>query len=68
MLELKIHCDDADQARMYLNGPQYHNLISDLYQSLRSALKHGNDADVLKVVEQFQPDLATALDSHQGPY
>ena len=68
MLELKIQCENADEARMYLNAPQYHNLISDLYQALRSSLKHGNDADVLKVVDQFQPDLANALDHHQGPY
>lgn len=68
MLELKIPCESADEARMYLNAPQYHNLISDLYQCLRSAQKHGEDSDVLKVVDKFMPDLVHAIDHNTGAY
>jgi hypothetical protein len=68
MLELKISCDDLDQARVYLNAEQYKNLIDDLYNALRSARKHGSDADVLKVVEDFYPNLCHALDNSAGAY
>jgi len=68
MLELKIECETPDEARMYLNAPQYHNLISDLRHALRNAQKHGTDADVLKVVQNFFPELGIAADNHQGPY
>lgn len=68
MLELKIQCEDADQARVVLNAQQYLNLIDDLYNALRTARKHGTDADVLKVVESFYPNLANAIDNSAGPY
>lgn len=68
MLELKIQCDTSDEAHMYLNGPQYHNLISDLHHALRNAYKHGSDADVLQVFKNFYPDLSKAAEHHQGPY
>lgn len=68
MLELKLQCDDVDQARIYLNAQQYHNLLCDLYNALRGARKHGTDADVLFQIEHFMPDLAAAFDHHTGPY
>lgn len=68
MLELKIQCQDADEARVYLNAPQYHNLLEDLRVALRNAQKHGTDADVLQVVQTFFPDITIACDHHQGPY
>jgi hypothetical protein len=69
MLELKIQCADADEARMYLNAPQYYNLLDDLRNALRSAQKHGGTDDhVVRVVQNFFPDLTTACDHHQGPY
>lgn len=68
MLELNIKCDTPDEARIYLNAPQYHNLISDLRHALRNAQKHGSDADVLKVVQNFFPEICIASDNHQGPY
>lgn len=68
MLELNIKCDTIDEARVYLNAPQYLNLIDDFYNALRSALKHGSDVDVLKQVELFMPDLQAAIDNNQGPY
>jgi hypothetical protein len=68
MLELKITCQDADEARMYLNAPQYHNLLDDLRNALRNARKHGTDEDVVRVVLNFFPDLTIACDNHQGPY
>jgi hypothetical protein len=68
MLELNIKCESVEQAQMYLNGPQYHNLISDLYQSLHSAQKHGTEQDVLQAVKIFYPDLCKAFDHHQGAY
>ena len=68
MLELKIQCDTAEDARIYLNAHQYHNLLDDLYQALRSAQKHGTDSDVLQVVTNFYPDLCKAFDHHTGAY
>lgn len=68
MLELKIQCQDADEARIYLNAPQYHNLLDDLRNALRNAQKYGTDADVIKVVQNFYTEITAACDNHQGPY
>jgi len=68
MLELNIKCESIEDARLHLSGPQYHNLISDFYAALRSARKHGSDADVLLQVEHWLPDLARAVDDNTGPY
>ena len=68
MLELKIQCENADEARIYLNAPQNHNLLEDLRVALRNAQKHGTDSDVLRVVENFFPDITIACDHNQGPY
>jgi hypothetical protein len=68
MLELKIQCDTAEDARVYLNAQQYLNLIDDFYNALRSAQKHGTDVDVLKAVDKFFPDLCAAIDNSTGAY
>ena len=68
MLELKIQCENADEARIYLNAQQYHNLLDDLRNQLRNAQKHGSDADVVRVVQSFFPDITIACDHHTGPY
>lgn len=68
MLELKITCESNDEARVYLNAHQYHNLISDLYAALRNARKHGTDASVLQVVDSYMPDLIDAIDNSEGAY
>ena len=68
MIKLNIECETADEARVYLNAPEYHNLLSDLRVAFRNAQKHGTDSDVLKVVENFFPDICIAVDHNQGPY
>jgi hypothetical protein len=68
MITLTINCETNDEARIYLNALEYHGLIHDLYQALRSAEKHGSETDVLKVVENFKPDLIRAIDNHEGAY
>jgi hypothetical protein len=68
MLELKIQCETAEDARIYLNAHQYHNLLDDLRNQLRNARKHGTDEDVVRVVLNFLPDITAACDSHQGAY
>ena len=68
MLELKLQCESNDEARVYLNAHQYHNLISDLYAALRNARKHGTDQSVLQVVESYMPDLSRAIDNSEGAY
>ena len=68
MIKLNIECESAEEARVYLNAPQYHNLISDFYAALRSARKHGNDGDVLRVVDTFNNDLCNAIDNSNGAY
>ena len=68
MIKLNIECESPEEARVHLNAPQYHNLLGDFYQALRSARKHGNDGDVLRVVDSFTNDLCSAVDNHEGPY
>jgi len=68
MLELKITCDTTDDARIYLNAHQYHNLLDDLRNQLRNARKHGTDEDVVRVVLNFLPDITAACDNHTGAY
>ena len=68
MLELNIKCDTIDEARVYLNAPQYLNLLDDLRNALRNAYKHGDDKDALKVLENFYTDITAACDHNQGPY
>jgi len=67
MLQLKLNCESVDEARVYLNAQQYLNLITDLTEALRTASKHGTDADVVKVVENFMPVLYNCVDN-TGPY
>lgn len=66
MIKLEIVCEDADEARLILNAQQYHNLIYDFTNQIRSARKH--DGDVDKVIDTFIESFYTALDHHQGPY
>jgi hypothetical protein len=68
MLELKIHCESAEDARIYLNAHQYLALLQDLREALRGAYKHGTDQDVLKAVENFCPDIISACDHSEGAY
>lgn len=68
MLELKIKCDTLEEARVYLNAPNYLSLLQDLRQNLRDAKKHGTDAYVLHVVDNFLPDIAQACDHNDGAY
>lgn len=68
MLELKISCESASEARMYLNAPEYHNLLTDLRVAFRNAQKHGTDADVVRAVQNFFPDITIACDHNEGPY
>lgn len=68
MLELKIDCDTITEGRIYLNAMEYLNLLIDLRDSLRNAQKHGTDADIVKVVENFYPDICRAVDHSEGAY
>lgn len=68
MIELNLKCESSEEARTYLNAPQYLCLLQDLERSLCNARKHGNDADVLRVVETFLPEIAHATDHATGPY
>jgi nitrate/nitrite-specific signal transduction histidine kinase len=69
MLELKIQCETAEDARIYLNAHQYHNLLDDLRNALRNAYKHGEGSSTaLKVLENFYNDITKAVDHSQGPY
>jgi hypothetical protein len=68
MLELKIQCDTTDEVNIYTNAVALHNLLGDLRNQLRNAYKHGDDASVLKVVQDFYNDITKAVDHCQGPY
>lgn len=68
MLELNIKCESLEEARVVLNAQQYLNLIDDFFNALRSARKHGSDADVLRAVDQFYPEMCNAIDNSTGAY
>lgn len=68
MLELKFTCEDRAEAQQLLNAQQYYNLISDFTQAIRSARKHGDDSDVVRVVASFYSDFLQACDHCEGPY
>lgn len=68
MIELNIKCEDADEARTYLNAQQYLNLLQDFCEAVRSAKKHGTEQNILEKVELFYPDMCHAIDHNTGPY
>jgi hypothetical protein len=68
MLELNIKCESLEEARVYLNATNYVSLLQDLHTALRNAYKHGTDEDVLKLVENFYPDIISAVDHSEGAY
>lgn len=70
MLELKIQCEDAAQARVYLNAQQYHNLITDFAEALRNAEKYSDNPDqaMQLVFGGYKSDFLNAAQHHQGPY
>lgn len=69
MLELKIHCESLEEARIYLNATNYLSLLQDLHEALRSAQKHGGgEIAVLHVVQRFLPDIAQACEHNEGAY
>lgn len=68
MITLTINCKSNDEARVYLNALQYHNLLSDLHAALRSAQKHGTTVNLLETVNRFMPDLASAVYNSEGAY
>ena len=68
MLELKITCDSAEEARIYLNAHQYLNLLTDFTEAIRSATKHGTEKDVLHQVTVFYREMCSATEHHMGAY
>ena len=68
MLELKITCENAEEARVYLNTHQYLGLLTDFTEAIRSATKHGTEKDVLHQVTVFYREMCSACDNHTGAY
>ena len=68
MIEINLKCESVEEARVYLNAPQYHNLISDMYSGLRNARKHGEDSDVIMFVDNYLDDLYKAIENSEGAY
>jgi hypothetical protein len=68
MITLTLNCESNDEARVYLNAPQYHNLLSDLHAAFRSAQKHGTTVNLLETVNRFMPELASAVYNSEGAY
>ena len=67
MFDITIKCENAEQARVYLNGPQYLNLLEDIYNAVRSSQKHG-DGDLNKVLDNFLSEICHAIDHSTGAY
>ena len=68
MIELVIKCESLEEASTYLSAQQYLNLLQDFYSALRNSRKHGSDADVLKTVDMFMPDLIAAISHNEVAY
>lgn len=68
MLELKINCEDTTEAHVYLNAFNYLNLITDMYNALRNAKKHGTPESIVMVASDFLDDLSNAVEHHTGAY
>lgn len=68
MLELKVNCDTIIEGRIYLNAMEYLNLLIDLQDALRNAHKHGTPTEVLKVFDNFYPEICRAVEHSQGAY
>ena len=68
MLELNIKCESIEDAQIYLNAHSYLHLLTDLHQALRTARKHGSPADVVKVFDNYMPELDRTVEHHTGAY
>ena len=68
MLELRITCESADEARVYLNAHQYHNLLSDIQLAFRNAQKYGDEAALAASAKKFYPDICQAVENSTGAY
>lgn len=68
MLELKITCESLEELRTYTNATNYLSLLQDLHTALHQAYKHGTDADVLRIVKNFYPDIVAAAEHNAGAY
>ena len=67
MFDITIKCETAEQARIFINAPQYFALLDDIYQAVRQCQKHG-DGDLDKVLENFLPEICHAIDNSTGAY
>lgn len=68
MISITVQCEDWDEVRMLSNATQLHHLMTDYMEAMRSARKHGTDADQLKVFDRFESDIYRALENHLGAY
>lgn len=68
MIEIKVQCECWDEVRMLSNATQLHHLMQDYMDAMRSARKHGTEADQLKVFDRFESDIYRALENHLGAY
>ena len=68
MIEIKVQCECWDEVRMLSNATQLHHLMQDYMDAMRSARKHGTEADQLKVFDRFEQDIYRALENHLGAY
>ena len=68
MIEITLKCETLEEARTYLNAPNYLNLIQDFYEAVRAARKHGTDEDVLFQIKNYFAEFATACEHSNGAY
>ena len=65
-IQISLQCEDAEEARKYLNAVAYHSLIWDFAERMRQAEKH--DGELLAVLNMFKQDFYNATEHHCGPY
>ncbi len=63
---LTLNCESPAEAHLYLNAPQYYNLLSDLHSLIRSSEKY--DTKLEDSIKSFYPELSAIIESHLGPY
>lgn len=66
MLKLEFTCETDEEARIYLNAKEFHNLCHDFYNAIKYANKH--NGNIQHVVETFYEEFQKAAFANEGVY
>lgn len=60
--KLEIHCEDETEVKHYLNASNYHGVLSDLKDTLRSLNKYGLPKDEENLIQYLYDKFFNLLD------